>query len=75
MQDVPYDPIKDFVHVILAVSSPVVLVVHPSVAVASVKELIALAKAQLGQLNCGSGGPGGSPHLAAEIFKSMACRQ
>src|SRR4029453_9494629 len=48
------------------------LVVHPSVAANSVKELVALARAKPGQLNYASGGTGASNHLAAELFKSMA---
>lgn len=72
MKTVPYDPIKDFAPITLADSSPNVLVVHPSVPVKSVKELIALAKAKPGQLNYGSGSSGASPHLAAELFNSMA---
>jgi tripartite-type tricarboxylate transporter receptor subunit TctC len=68
----PYDPVKDFSPITLAASSPNVLVVHPSLPVKSVKELIALAKAKPGQLNYGSGVPGGSPQLSAELFKSMA---
>jgi tripartite-type tricarboxylate transporter receptor subunit TctC len=71
-QKAPYDPIKDFAPITLAVSSPNVLVVNPSVAAASVKELIALAKARPGELNYGSGSAGASAHLAAELFKSMA---
>jgi tripartite-type tricarboxylate transporter receptor subunit TctC len=71
-QKAPYDPIKDFAPITLAVSSPNVLVVNPSVAAASVKELIALAKARSGELNYGSGSAGASAHLAAELFKSMA---
>ena len=66
-----YDPVKDFSPITLAVSTPNILVVHPSVA-NSVKELIALAKAKPGQLNYGSGATGASSHLAAELFKSMA---
>ena len=68
----PWDPIKDFMPVTIAVSSPNVLAVHPSLPVKSVKELIALAKARPGQLNYGSGPSGTSNHLAGELFKSMA---
>lgn len=67
-----WHPVRDFAPVTLAVSSPNVLVVHPSVAASSVKELIALAKARPGTLNYAAGGAGSSPHLAAELFKSMA---
>ncbi len=68
----PYDPVKDFAPICLIASAPSILVVHPSVAVKSVAELIALAKAKPGQLNYASGGVGTSPHLAGELFKSMA---
>jgi len=64
-----YDPIKDFAPVSLAAITPIVAVVHPAVPVTSIKELIALAKAQPGKLNCGSGGTGGSVHLAMEMFQ------
>jgi tripartite-type tricarboxylate transporter receptor subunit TctC len=67
--NVGYDPVKSFVPVILVAKSPSVLVVHPSVAANSVKELIALAKAKPGQLNYGSGAAG---MLAAELLKHMA---
>lgn len=69
---VPYDPIKDFVPICLTNMSPNVLVVHPTVAAQSVKELVALTKAKPGELNYASGGTGSSNHLAAEMFKSMA---
>lgn len=72
MQSVSYDPVKDFVPITLTVSSPNVLVVHPSLSVKSVKALIDLAKAKRGELNYASAGAGGAPHLAAELFKSMA---
>ena len=72
MQRTSYDPIKDFAPVTLATSAPAVLVVFPSVPVQSVKDLVALAKAKPGELNYGSGGAGSTPHLAAELFKSMA---
>ena len=70
--DVPYDPVKDFSPIIAAVSTPNIVVVHPSLPVKSVKELIALAKARPKQLNYGSGGNGASTHLAGELFKVMA---
>jgi len=73
MQDhVPYDPVRDFAPVTLAVRTPNILIVHPSLPVRSVKELIALAKARPGQLNYASGSSGSTVHLAAELFKSMA---
>ena len=68
----PYDPIRDFSPVTQIVSVPNVLVVNPSIPAHSVRELIALAKAKPGQLNYASAGAGTSPHLAAELFKSMA---
>jgi tripartite-type tricarboxylate transporter receptor subunit TctC len=67
----PYDPIRDFAPVTLALTSPNILVVHPSVPAKSVKELIALAKAKPGELNFATSGFGGSSHLAGELFKSM----
>jgi len=72
LQTTSYDPVKDFIPITLAVSSPNILVVHPSVAVNSVKDLVALAKAKPGTLNYGSGSTGSASHLAAELFKSMA---
>ena len=69
MDDVPYDPVKDFAPVILTTTAPNVLVVNPSLPVNSVKELIALAKAQPGKLNFGVPGPGASPQLAAALFQ------
>ncbi len=70
--NVPYDPIRDFSPVTLAASMPNILVVHPSLPVRSVKDLIALAKNRPGELNYGSGSTGAAPHLGAELFKSMA---
>ncbi len=67
-----YDPVRDFAPITLAVRAPSILVVHPSLPVNNVRELIALAKARPGQLNYGSSGIGSSPHLAAELFKSLA---
>src|SRR5216110_2859957 len=68
----PYDPQKDFVPVTLVATSPLLLVVHPSVAAQSVQELVQLAKANPGRLNFGSGGVGSTPHLSVELFKSAA---
>jgi len=72
IQKTSYDPVKDFLPVSLLTSTPSVLVVHPSLPVKSVKELIALAKAKAGALNYSSGVAGGFSHLAAELFKSLA---
>jgi tripartite-type tricarboxylate transporter receptor subunit TctC len=71
-KSVPFDPIKDFEPVILIATSPFALVVHPSTAVKSVKDLIALAKTKPGVLTYASGGNGSSTHLAAEEFKQLA---
>jgi len=68
----PYDPNRDFVPISLAARAVNVLVVHPSLPVKSVKDLVALARARPGQLNNGSAAPGTINHLAAELFKSMA---
>ncbi|MBI5967540.1 MAG: tripartite tricarboxylate transporter substrate binding protein [Deltaproteobacteria bacterium] len=67
----PYDPIKDFDPVAIFVQVPNILVVHPSVPVKSVKELIALAKSKPGQLNCASSGIGVSNYMCMELFKGM----
>jgi tripartite-type tricarboxylate transporter receptor subunit TctC len=66
-----YDPQKDFTPIGLIASNPFLLIVHPGVAVKSVKDLIALAKAQPGKLNYASAGNGAPNHLAMELFKSM----
>ena len=65
----PYDALRDFVPITLAATIPVVLVVHPSLPVKSVKELIALAKARPGQLNYASGGTGSAQHLPMEMLR------
>ena len=67
-----YDPVKDFAPVSMVADLPLLLLVHPSVPAKSVQELIALAKSQPGKLNFSSSGAGGSMHVAAELFKSMA---
>jgi tripartite-type tricarboxylate transporter receptor subunit TctC len=71
-KSLPYDPVKDFAPVALCVTTPLYLVVHPSVPAKSVKELVALAKARPGRLAYASGGNGSSNHLAGELFKSLA---
>ena len=68
---VQYDALRDFAPVALVASTVYILVVHPSVPVKSVKELVALAKAKPGELNYSSGGNGAAAHLAGELFKSM----
>ena len=68
----PYDPLRDFAPISLIATSYLILLAHPSVPVASVRDLIVLAKKKRGVLNYGSGGSGSTPHLAAELFKSMA---
>lgn len=67
-----YDPRKDIIPVSLAVISPGVMVVHPSVPVKTVKEFIAFAKARPGDLLYSSSGNGTGQHLAAELFSQMA---
>jgi tripartite-type tricarboxylate transporter receptor subunit TctC len=66
-----YDPVKDFAPVALVAIQPNILVVHPSVPAASVRELIAYARAQPGKLNYASSGAGAAAHLAGELFKAM----
>jgi tripartite-type tricarboxylate transporter receptor subunit TctC len=68
----PYDPLKDLTPIAYFGSTPNVLVVHPSLPVKSVKELISLARSKPGQLNYASAGTGGSVHLAGELFKNLA---
>ncbi len=68
----PYDIVKDFAPVTYTGNVTNLLVVHPSVAAANIKELVALAKAQPGKLTFGSSGSGGAPHMAVELFKILA---
>jgi tripartite-type tricarboxylate transporter receptor subunit TctC len=68
----PYDSIRDFEPIILVARAPNVLVVHPSVAAHTVKDLVALAKARPGQLNFSSSGTGGVSHLSAEWLNAVA---
>ena len=71
-ENVVWDPVRDFSPVTLAASSPSIIVVHPSLPVKSVNELIALAKARPGELNYSSSSIGSATHLAPELFKAMA---
>ncbi len=66
-----FDPLKDFTAITTLVNTPSVLLVHPSVPVKNVKDLIALAKKRPAELNYASAGSGAQPHLAAEMFKTM----
>ena len=69
---IPYDAIKDFAPITNVASASTVLVVHPSVAAKSVKELVALVKASPGKFNYASSGAGTGQHLAGELFKTTA---
>jgi tripartite-type tricarboxylate transporter receptor subunit TctC len=68
---VNYDPIRDFTPIVRVAHNPLLLVVHPSMPVKSVKDLIALAKARPGQINFATGGIGSSPHMSMELVKAM----
>jgi tripartite-type tricarboxylate transporter receptor subunit TctC len=70
-RSLPYDPVRDFAPVALCVTTPLYLVVHPSVPAKTVRDLTTLARSQPGKLSYGSGGKGSSNHLAAELFKSF----
>lgn len=68
----PYDSVRDFTPVTLIAASPLILIVHPSLPVNSVKDLVALAKRRPGEISHGSSGNGTIVHLAAEMLKSTA---
>lgn len=70
--NLPYDAVKSFTPVSLIAWTPLVLVVHPSLPVKSVPELVALAKARPGQIYYGSAGSGSVLHLAGEMLNTMA---
>jgi tripartite-type tricarboxylate transporter receptor subunit TctC len=67
-----FDPVRDFTPITNLVNLPSILLVHPSVPVKNVKDLIALAKRRPGDLQYSSAGSGAQPHLTAEMFKNMA---
>lgn len=71
-KQVPFDPVRDFAPITTLTSYPNLIVVHPSVAATSIRELIALAKAKPGMLNYASGGAGTPTQLGPELLKSMA---
>jgi len=71
-KQVAYDTLKDFAPISLVSIGPFLLITHPSVPARTVKELIALARAEPGKLNYASAGNGAANHLAMELFKSMA---
>jgi tripartite-type tricarboxylate transporter receptor subunit TctC len=68
----PFDPVNDFTALSLLTRAPFILVVHPSLPVRNVRELVNLARARPGELNYGAAGNGAGGHLAMELFKSMA---
>jgi tripartite-type tricarboxylate transporter receptor subunit TctC len=67
----PYDAVKDFSPIVFAAATPYVLSVHPSLPVANVKQLVALAKSKPGQLNYASAGNGSTHQLSGELLKTM----
>ena len=67
----PYDPLRDYAHVIMIAQTQNVLVIHPSLAATSVKDLVALAKAKPASLNYASTGKGTTRHFSAELFKRI----
>jgi tripartite-type tricarboxylate transporter receptor subunit TctC len=74
-RSIPYDPLRDFAPITMGASTPNLMVVHPSVPVKSIREMIALAKARADQgdpILYGSGGNGTNGHLAVALFESMA---
>jgi tripartite-type tricarboxylate transporter receptor subunit TctC len=70
-KEMPYDPLRDFIPVTQATAQPIMLMTHPSLPAKTLKEFIALAKARPGEINYATSGPGGSGHLAGELFKSV----
>ena len=70
--NLPWDPLRDFAPITLAITSANLVVVHPAQPINSIKDLIAVAKARPGQLNDAGGQTGASSHLASELFKAMA---
>lgn len=71
-KSLPYDPNRDLAPVTRLASGPLVLVVHPSLPVRSVRELVSFAKSRPGEINVGNSGVGSLPHLTAELFGTMS---
>ncbi len=71
-EKVPFDPLRDFAPVSLATTAPFFLYTHPSLPATTLKEMIALCRANPGKYNYGSAGSGAATHLSAELFKIMA---
>jgi tripartite-type tricarboxylate transporter receptor subunit TctC len=72
MKKLPYDPVKDFTPIALMTTSPNLLVVHPSLPVRTIKDLVTLAKSKPGAINYASSGSGSPGHLAAAYFNTVA---
>lgn len=68
----PYDPVRDFAPISLVVQAPFLLLTHPSLPVTTVKDLLALARAKPGVLDCASAGHGTSTHMAFELLRALA---
>ena len=71
LRKIPYDPVKDFAPIGLVGISPYVVIVHPTVPVRNVKQLVALARSRPGQVEFGSGGVGTPGHLAGEMLNTL----
>lgn len=71
-KNVPYDPVRDFMPIVLIGATPYALVAHPSLPVRDVRGLIALAKARPKEINASIAGTGGTPHLATELLSTTA---
>ncbi|HSN39040.1 MAG TPA: tripartite tricarboxylate transporter substrate binding protein [Burkholderiales bacterium] len=71
-KSLPYDPVRDFAPITLVATQNLMLLIHPSIPAKSVKELVALAKRQPGQLSFASAGNGTGGHLSGELFKLLA---
>ena len=72
MRKLPYEPLRDFAPITLIAASPSLLIVHPSLPVSTIKDLVALAKLKPGAINYASAGNGSPGHLAAEYLKTVA---
>jgi len=71
LRKLPFDPLKDLTAVAMLMRTPNMIVVHPSVPIATTRDLIDLAKAQPGRITMGSSGYGSAPHMAGELFQYM----